>query len=234
MIHNYTHCQKRENRMTGNLAFVMCMAIVVFLMPEIAQACDATGLFTLGGGVKRCDSTQTGVFATVLCLFENTLESLLANMYCAFQTQMQGPLAAAFGTFIALFGISVLSGYIRMSFKEAAKVVLKLGLVMVFAINSDYSIQIVGKFFMGLLQSGTQFILNPLGGSSSLTQPDALITGFFNFTTNPNVTDLPATNTCSGASCVNEEVLRIITNCATSLFVLGLALVVLVYSHLNS
>lgn len=207
----------------GNVAL---FALAALILPGIASACDSTGLFTIGGGTRKCDTAQLGVFGSVLCFFETALEAMLGGMYCVFMTRLQAPVTAAMSIAISVFGLCVLTGYIRMQFREAAKMILKLALVTAFAFNSDYAIRMVGTLFMGLLQQGTSFIITPMGGSTMLTQPDNMIKGLFNFMSNPNLSLINQTNDCGGQPCLNDAVLRIITGCAAFLAVIVIGLMV--------
>ncbi len=220
------HTARALGRKKAGGAVVFAVAMLLAFLPEIAAACDATGLFTLGGGDKKCNPAQTGVFSGILCFFETALEAMLGTMYCGFMTSMRVPVTAAMSLAVSIFGLCVLTGYIRMQFREAAKMVLKMALVTAFVFNSDYAIRMVGTLFMGMLQTGTAFIMAPLGGSNVLTQPDSAITGLFNFMSNPNLSQMDATNNCNGQPCLNDAVLRIITNCATFLAVIGIGLMV--------
>lgn len=167
-------------------------------------------LFDANQSLQQMSNPIDSVFASTLFFFKSTLGSVMSSLYCALAYQLQAPLMAAFTLFIIVFGLMVVSGIVNLTIRELAVVLFKISLIWAFAMNADWGIMIGYKFFMNFAEEGTNIVLGalgqtPIGGTASITAPDAVISNFFNTTTTgtagSGLPDCTPTMLYTGQSC---------------------------------
>lgn len=166
--------------------FWLLSALCLVLLPEsvFAQSNDIvpnTSLTCSGGsaGGGSFFSNRTGslddcwvssgtfdLFGPLLCTFETTLGNIIANIFCAVAEAWKLPLFAMFSLAMLITGVSVLTGLMPMTIKEATIFVFKLGLVATFATQLPLVLEIAYAFFMNLTQGVTDIMLDKMGGGS--------------------------------------------------------------------
>lgn len=207
---------------------VILFASLWLVMPQSALAACAVGnMFNLG----KCTAASTGILSGIVCQFENVLAEVLGRMYCGFQANIKPALTSAVSIAVLVFGIGIFTGYLRLTAREVAMMLLKITFVFALATEPKYGIDIAAKLSMGLLREGTDWVIASLGGDTSVTQPDSVFEGLINFFNNPDQAAMATTNDCSsitgiaGTKCLNTNALKTFGDCAMTLAFVGLMLV---------
>jgi hypothetical protein len=131
-----------------------------------------------------CSATGLGIFGRLLCFFKETIGQIMSDMYCGMVVLLRGPILTAMTLFVVIYGIFVVTGMVEVNLKHVAKTALKLILVLLFTTHAEWGIGVGYHFFMAIAEGGATMVLsamnNAVGGTASLTQPDALLYSIFN------------------------------------------------------
>lgn len=114
----------------------------------------------------------TGVqnlFSGLVCDYQVLLNDILSRVYCGMQLALIQPLKALIVIFIILYGLQFMAGFSELSVKEVFSRLLKLSLVLVFAVNSGWGIGIAYNFFIGGANEGIAWVLSSVLPSVSGT-----------------------------------------------------------------
>jgi type IV secretory pathway VirB6-like protein len=159
------------------VSFMMALmvALVVFLIPELAQA-QIMGI-TLEGDLGNVCATQgsvfssqlhsgdpnnkdfcngaaqTGLFARLFCIVETTIGQIIATTFCAVRNAWMAPFTAMMLLLMATTGAGFVLGIINFTVKEVTTLMMKIGLVTLFVVNSEIALNTAFAFFIGIMQA---------------------------------------------------------------------------------
>lgn len=193
-----------------------------------------------GFGSDPCGAAG-GIFGRVLCVFESTLSQVVGNMYCAMAENSKGPLSLVLILYMTVFAIMFITGMVKFSAGEVAKMYFKIILVWVFATQAEFAIGIAYNFFISFATGGANLVMSAVGAGKNagamLSSPDAMLGDIFGSASNAvtKTTSAPASNVTTGligawnaipASC---KIVMGMVALALFLFIPGLFLILILF-----
>ena len=98
-------------------------------------------------------STDSQVFTFILNVYQASLFTVMAKGYCAMREVAAGPISAGLLLAVVVFGIAVLIGATRLTIREGMMLLVKMSLVLMFALNAQLTMSIAFKFFYNMSDS---------------------------------------------------------------------------------
>lgn len=129
-------------------------------------------LFKGRGGAVGCHSPDMGFVSSFLCMFETTLGMIIAAFFCKLAEAWLEPLGALILLFMFTSGIAFITGIMRMTTRDFALVLFKIGLVATFALNTEIALQIAFKLFISIIKESVEIFTDVFGASASLASRD--------------------------------------------------------------
>ncbi|MEI7668859.1 MAG: TrbC/VirB2 family protein, partial [Pseudomonadota bacterium] len=131
---------------------------------------------------------NAGVFGRTLYVFRDTVGNVMSSMYCSMTDSLRGPINVAITLFLIVFGITIATGIVKLTIKEAGVIIFKIALVWAFALDPAWGIGIGYKFFMGFAENASDIVIKTIphaaGPMPTLTTPDRVLSGIFGAVTN--------------------------------------------------
>lgn len=156
--------------------FALLLTLGFVLSSSSAFAQDArqivlpsTGFSCAAGATSPPITAESsgGLIMSVISIFQQSLFKLMGKMYCAFSKDMEPIISGLAVIAVIVFALSFLGGLTRFSAGEAAKIIFKIGLIWLCAVNIDTAMGITYKFFLSIIQDGTSMAFGS-GDSAAL------------------------------------------------------------------
>lgn len=99
------------------------------------------------------------IFSSLACNFQSIMDQVLSYVYCGAQNALVGPLQAAITAYVVIFGVQFMLGHVQATLGEAMMRIVKISLILMFAMNSAWGIGYAYNFFITAMQSGVGWAL---------------------------------------------------------------------------
>lgn len=146
------------------------MAAMILLPSEAFAAALACLGPTPVSGSTLFDSTKyctgiTGIqdiFSGLVCDYNSIINDILSRVYCSIQDAVSMPIKLAATLYIAILGLQILMGYASLSAFDMMWRAVKLTLIVAFATEAAYGINVAYNFFIGAMNDGISWVLGAL------------------------------------------------------------------------
>lgn len=155
-------------------ASILLVALALAAPPTEAFAysllvCDGSGGVASGtlydtdanGGVCQFQGLAN-IMSQIVCTFTVILDNVLDQVYCGVQYAMINTLRISLTLYLAVFGAMMLMGTAKLNTREVLTRFLKMAATYMFAMNSAWGIQVVFAFFVIVMSTACQWVVNPL------------------------------------------------------------------------
>lgn len=187
-----------EQHMLAQRVF-WCVAFILGVLAAMiagdAHAQISGGSFNLGGfgcnanvasgqifnGGANCGGgAADSILSGFICEFERLLSDIMGKMFCSVSAAMSEPVAAFATLAVVVLGIGFLMGLVPFTAKELAVFMVKMTIVMTFALNASSVIGFGYRAVMTAAYEGIAFVLGPmLQNSGIITDGDVSVTSVF-------------------------------------------------------
>jgi TrbL/VirB6 plasmid conjugal transfer protein len=141
------------------LSIIIMAVIAADGLLSVAFSQGLFSLFLQSAGPTCPPPALTRIFSGFLCQYEQMLDSIMAVVYSGMLGIMNAPLFALLTLFVSCTAILFMTGIVPFSIRDFMLIMFKVVLVMGFATNSAYMIDLLYVGVVGFAQGTTDAIL---------------------------------------------------------------------------